>query len=157
MKEIINVNETENMNLDTCSNEETIFKENTKSKKNRKMKKYSDDEVDMIVNKKLSEWKKKQKKLISEIKKIEKMNSRHFIELERQKFQKELSYLRNKDVIYEMIKQTNSLFKEKGINISNELLDILTLEIDTSSEIIVKQFISIFDEQSKRNNANAFI
>lgn len=110
-----------------------------------KEKKYSDDDVDRIIEKKFEKWKKQQQKEIDEAKKLADMNAQQKAEYERDKLQEELDELRNAKTISEMSKTARNMLKEKNINIDDDLLSVLVTKEAESTKSNVENFITLFE------------
>lgn len=108
-------------------------------------KKYSDDDVDRIIEKKFEKWKKQQQKEIDEAKKLADMNAQQKAEYERDKLQEELDELRNAKTISEMSKTARNMLKEKDINIDDDLLSVLVTKEADSTKSNVENFITLFE------------
>lgn len=67
-------------------------------------KRYTDEDVDDIINRKFAEWQKKQQKAVNEAKKLAEMNAQQKAEYERDQLQKELDDYKRKDSLAEMTK-----------------------------------------------------
>lgn len=109
-------------------------------------KKYSDDDVDRIIEKKLEKWKKQQQKEIDEAKKLADMNAQQKAEYERDKLQEELDELRNAKTISEMSKIARNMLKEKEISIDDDLLSVLVTKEADSTKSNVESFITLFEK-----------
>ena len=88
-------------------------------------KKYSDDDVDKILNKKFAEWEKKKQKEVDEAKKLADMNAKEKAEYERDKLQKELDALREKDSLSEMTKTARKMLSDEGVSVSDDVLSMI--------------------------------
>ena len=94
-------------------------------------KKYTDDDVNRLIDQKFAEWQKKQQKAVDEAKKLAEMNAQQKAEYERDKLQKELDELKKKDSLSEMTKTARKMLSDDGINISDELLAMM---VNTDAE-----------------------
>lgn len=119
---------------------------NNSEGKKQNEKKYTDDEVDEIINKKFEKWTKQKEKEMDEAKKLADMTAQEKVEYERNQLKKELEELRNANTISEMSKTARGILKEKNIDISDELLSMLvTKEADTTKKN-VEGFAEMFDK-----------
>lgn len=106
--------------------------------------KYTDEDVDKIIEKKFAEWQKKQEKKVSEAERLSKMTAE-------EKAAEKLKALEDKIKGYEaaaarteMAKQARSMLADKGINAGDELLSNLIAEDAESTKAAVESFISLF-------------
>lgn len=119
---------------------------NNSEGKKQNEKKYTDDEVDEIINKKFEKWTKQKEKEMDEAKKLADMTAQEKVEYERNQLKKELEELRNANTISEMSKTARGILKERNIDISDELLSMLvTKEADTTKKN-VEGFAEMFDK-----------
>lgn len=93
--------------------------------------KYTDDDLDKIINKKFAEWQKKQQKAVDEAKKLAEMNATQKAEYERDLLQKELDALKKKDSISEMTKTARKMLLDSGISVPD---DVLSMLVNTDAE-----------------------
>lgn len=93
--------------------------------------KYTDEDVNKLIDKKFAEWQKKQDKAVAEAKKLAEMNATEKAEYERDQLQKELDALKKKDSLSEMTKTARKMLSDKGITVSDDMLSML---VNTSAE-----------------------
>lgn len=93
--------------------------------------KYTDDDLDRIINKKFAEWQKKQQKAVDEAKKLAEMNATQKAEYERDQLQKELDALKKKDSLSEMTKTARKMLLDSGISVPD---DVLSMLVNTDAE-----------------------
>lgn len=93
--------------------------------------KYTDDDLDKIINKKFAEWQKKQQKAVNEAKKLAEMNATQKAEYERDQLQKELDALKKKDSLSEMTKTARKMLLDSGISVPD---DVLSMLVNTDAE-----------------------
>ena len=93
--------------------------------------KYTDKDVDEILNKKFAKWQEKQDKAVSEAKKLAAMNATQKAEYERDQLQKQLDEYKRKDSLAEMTKTARSMLSEAGISVSDGVLAML---VNTDAE-----------------------
>lgn len=93
--------------------------------------KYTDDDLDKIINKKFAEWQKKQQKAVDEAKKLAEMNATQKAEYERDQLQKELDALKKKDSLSEMTKTARKMLLDSGISVPD---DVLSMLVNTDAE-----------------------
>ena len=94
-------------------------------------KKYSDADLDKIINKKFAQWQEKKQKEVDEAQKLATMNAQQKAEYERDQLQKQLDEYKRKDSIAEMSKTARKMLADDGISVSD---DVLTLLVTTDAE-----------------------
>ena len=133
-------------NAPTDNSEQKETENNNSDDKKQNEKKYTDDEVNEIINKKFEKWTKQKEKEMDEAKKLADMTAQEKVEYERNQLKKELEELRNANTISEMSKTARGILKERNIDISDELLSMLvTKEADTTKKN-VEGFAEMFDK-----------
>ena len=108
-------------------------------------KKYSDDDVDKILNKKFAEWEKKKQKEVDEAKKLADMNAKEKAEYERDKLQKELDALREKDSLSEMTKTARKMLSDEGVSVSDDVLSMIVSTDAEKTKAAVDAFAKAFN------------
>lgn len=106
--------------------------------------KYTDEDVDKILNKKFAEWQKNQEKKVSEAERLSKMTAE-------EKAAEKLKALEDKIKGYEaaaarteMAKQARAILSDKGISVGDELLANLIAEDADATKAAVESFVSLF-------------
>ena len=113
-------------------------------KKGEGEKKYTDDDLNSIIDKKFAEWQKKKEKEVNEAKKLAEMNATEKAEYERDKLQKQLDEMMKEKSLNEMTKVARKMLSEDGINITDELLANLVSDSAENTKEAVKSFIELF-------------
>lgn len=106
--------------------------------------KYTDADVDKIINKKFAEWEKRQEKKVSEAAKLAEMNAQQKAEYERDELKKELDELKRKDTLAEMSKTARKMLSDEGINIGDDLLSRLVTTDADETKASVDSFTKLF-------------
>lgn len=121
---------------------------NTDSKpgKDKDDKKYSDKDLDRIINQKFAKWQKDQEKAVSEAKKLEKMNAEEKAKYERDKLQKELDSYKKKDAIAAMSKEARKMLSEQNITIDDNLLSLMVTDDAEATKKAIGDFAKAFSE-----------
>lgn len=119
---------------------------NQKDLKNQEEKKYTDKEVDEIVQRKLAKWEKDKAKAVSEAEKLAKMNEEEKSNYERQKLKDRLAELERKEILHEMAKTARSILADKGIQVKENLLSRLITEDAETTKESVEAFAGLFTE-----------
>lgn len=107
-------------------------------------KKYTDAEVDEIVNKKFAKWKATQEKEQSEAKKLAKMSADEKIEYENQQLKDKIAELERTQALNEMSKVARGLLADEQINVSDALLARLITEDAEVTKETVSEFIKMY-------------
>lgn len=109
-------------------------------------KKYSDAEVDEIINKKFAKWQKEQERKISEAEKLAGMNAQEKAEHERDTLQKELDELKRANSIAEMEKTARTMLHDDGVNVPDEVVSCLIADDADNTKAKVEAFSKAFKE-----------
>lgn len=117
-------------------------------------KKYTDEDVNKILNQKFAEWSKKKDKEVSEAQKLASMNAQQKAEYQRDKLQKELDEFKRKDALSEMSKQARKMLSDNGISVTDELLTVLVTDDAEKTKQAVDAFASLFNNAVKTAVAN---
>lgn len=120
---------------------ETAAKAEEKSEK-----KYSDADVDKIIDKKFAEWQKKQQKEIDEAQKLATMNATQKAEYERDQLKKELDEYKKQASLAEMSKTARKMLSDSGITIKDELLSMLVTTDAEETKTAIDSFTKAFKE-----------
>lgn len=135
------------------TNDERIETDNTEQEKQTEKKepelKYSDDDVDEIIDKKFAKWQKQQEEKINELKeaqKLEKMNEDEKANYKIKKLQKELEGYKKRENQSAMAKVAQSMLVEEGFNISDDLVSNLITDEAESTKDNVKDFTKLLKE-----------
>ena len=108
--------------------------------------KYTDKDVDEILNKKFAKWQEKQDKAVSEAKKLAAMNATQKAEYERDQLQKQLDEYKRKDSLAEMTKTARSMLSESGISVSDGVLAMLVNTDAEQTKAAVDGFAKAFKD-----------
>lgn len=127
---------------------ETTSKENSKAddKKTESQAKYTDEDVNKIIDKKFAEWQKKQQKEVDEAKKLAEMNATQKAEYERDQLKKKLEELERQASLGEMTKTARKMLSESNINIPDELLSMMVTTDAEETKLAVDGFAKAFKE-----------
>lgn len=108
-------------------------------------KKYSDEDLNAILDKKFKKWQQQKQKEIDEAAKLANMNAQEKAEHERDQLKAELDELKRANTRAEMESTARGILQESGVNIPDTLIKmIITDEADTTSDN-VKAFIKSFN------------
>lgn len=106
--------------------------------------KYTDEDVNRLLNKKFAEWQKKKEAEISEAQKLAEMNEQEKAEHQRDQLQKELDELKQKDALAEMSKTARKMLSDSGVSVSEELLSVLVTADAEQTKKAVNSFADLF-------------
>ena len=108
-------------------------------------RKYTDADVDKLIERKFAEWQKKQDKKVTEAERLSRMTAE-------EKAAEKLKALEDKIHGYEvaaaraeMMKQGRAMLHEKNINVNDELLSNLISENAEDTKASVENFITLFN------------
>lgn len=124
--------------------EETTVQEQAEQKPEEPEKKYTDADVDDIINKKFAAWSKKQQKAVDEAAKLAQMDAQHKAEYERDQLQAELDQLKKEKTLSKMTSQARKMLSADNVTVPDEILaNIVTEDADQTSKN-VKAFSKAF-------------
>lgn len=107
---------------------------------------YTDKDVDEILNKKFAQWQKKQQREVDEAKKLAEMNAQQKAEYERDKLQKELDEYKRQASLAEMNKTARKMLSDSGITIPDELLSMMVTTDAEETKNAIDGFAKVFTE-----------
>lgn len=119
-----------------------------------KEQKYTDEDVNRLLNKKFAEWQKKKEAEVDEAKKLAEMNAQQKAEYQRDQLQKELDELKKKDTLSEMSATARKMLADSGITVSDELLALLVTTDAEKTKNAVNSFTKLFNDAVKTAVAN---
>ena len=108
--------------------------------------KYTDADVDEILNKKFAKWQAQQEKAVSEAKKLAEMNATQKAEYQRDQLQKEVDELKKQAAISEMMKTSRKMLSDSGITVPDELLSVLVTANAEETKAAVDGFAKAFKD-----------
>lgn len=123
--------------------EETEANEAEVNKESEQTKKYTDDEVNNIIDAKFAKWKAEQE----EAKKLEQMNDDEKKQHELTKLEQEIETLRTEKALTEMSKVATKMLSEEKITINDNLLNLLVREKAEDTKENVSAFVELIKEQ----------
>lgn len=118
--------------------------DNGASGKNADEKKYSDADLDKIINQKFAKWQKDQEKAVDEAKKLATMTEQEKAEHERDEIKKELEALKKANNMAEMGKQARKLLSDDGINVPDGLVEMIITDNAETTKTNVEAFSKLF-------------
>lgn len=120
-----------------------------KADKDNKELKYSDEDVNRLLNQKFAEWQKKKENEISEAQKLAEMNAQERAEHERDQLKKQLEELNKKNTLSEMSATARKMLADSGINVQDELLKLLVTADADKTKNAVASFTELFNNAVK--------
>lgn len=108
--------------------------------------KYTDADLDRIINRKFAEMEKKKQKEVDEAKKLAEMNATQKAEYQRDQLQKELDALKKSAALADMTKTARKMLSDGGINIPEELLSVMVTTDAEQTKAAVDSFAQFFND-----------
>ena len=118
--------------------------------KNEPEKKYTDEDVNRIIDRKFAEWEKKQSKAKSEAEKLAGMNADEKEKYENQKLREQVEELLRKDALGKMATVARGMLGEKNISVSDDLIEMLISDDAEKTKSSVDSFINAFQAAVER-------
>ena len=136
----------ENEGTETNQTQSTEGQENQEKNKASE-KKYSDEDLNAILDKRFARWKADQEKEKKEAERLAEMNAQERAEAERDKVQKELDELKAKNAIAEMTNEARKMCAEHDINVGEDLLSVLVNQDADKTKKAVDSFVKMFEQE----------
>lgn len=115
--------------------------------------KYTDADVDAIINKKFASWQEKQDKAIAEaVAKVEEanrlaqMNDKEKADHERKRIEDELAMLKAEKAHNSMMSTARQMFKADGLNVPDEIINVLVSDNADATKEAVKAFSAMYQK-----------
>lgn len=108
-------------------------------------KKYSDKDVNKIIDRKFAEWAKKKQKEEDEAKKLAKMNAQEKADYRNKQLEDKIAKLENEKTLSNMRDEARKMLSEKNINISDELLAFMVSTDAGETKKAVDSFADLFN------------
>lgn len=119
-------------------------------------KKYSDEEVNAILDKKFAEWQKKQEKKTTEAERLGKLTAEEQASERIKALEDKLAAAERKEARAAMTKEARAILHAANINVSDELLANLVSDNAESTQASVKSFISLFKAEVEKAVKEAY-
>lgn len=117
-------------------------------------KKYTDKDVDAIVNKRFAKWKTEQEQAVKsakeEAEKLAKMNAEQKQNYEIEKLQKENEKLKQEAAKVELSRSATGILAEKGIEATQDLLDFVVGNDADDTNAKIDKLVKIVESQLKK-------
>lgn len=117
-------------------------------------KKYTDNDVDAIVNKRFAKWKTEQEQAVKrakeEAEKLAKMNAEQKQNYEIEKLQKENEKLKQEAAKVELSRSATGILAEKGIEATQDVLDFVVGNDADDTNAKIDKLVKIVEYQLKK-------
>ncbi|MTD42471.1 DUF4355 domain-containing protein [Erwinia sp. CPCC 100877] len=130
-------------NPDNTTTEETV--EEKEQETTETEKKYSDDDVNKIIDAKFAKWQAELEKKEDEAAKLAKMDEKEKSDYEKQKLQEEIDNLKREKTLVEMSQRATSMLADKGIKASEGILSFVVKDTAEGTAECVKAFIDLIE------------
>lgn len=153
MKDLLKLNlqffadENSNDNDGEENTREDNNQEDTEQEQQEPERKYTDDDVDKIVNQKFKKWQKEREDAIEEAKKLERMNKEQREQHEREKLERELAEYKRKDQYYQLSREASKMLSEHDITADDELLSMVVKDTAEDTQESVNAFVSLLNQK----------
>lgn len=107
--------------------------------------KYSDEDVDEIVKKKLARAEKEKEKAVEEAAKLAKMNADQKKEYQYEQMKAKLEALENKEAFYELSKEAQKMLSEHDIQADDEVFSFVVKETAENTQKAVQAFAELIN------------
>lgn len=136
-REVINEQEEQ-------ANEIEVHRTQEEKPEAKEAKKYSDADVDAIIDKKFAKWQKEQEAKIDEAKKLERMDAQQKAEYERDQLQARLAELERENNTSRMQKVARGMLKDSGVQVADELLNVLIASDAETTQVNIQAFADMY-------------
>lgn len=108
--------------------------------------KYSDADLDEIINRKFAKWEQKKQKEVDEAAKLAAMDEQQKAEYQRDELQKELDALKKEKALSDMTKTARKMLADKNISAPDELLAMLVTTDANETKAAIDSFAKLLNE-----------
>ena len=123
----------------------TDVEKHEEQKKESEKPKYTDKDVNELINKKFAEWEKKREKQVSEAERLGQMSAEEKANARMQALEEKLKEYERNAARSEMTKQARAILNDKGIHASDELIANLIAEDAETTKKSVESFVTLFN------------
>lgn len=109
-------------------------------------KRYTDADINRIINKKFAEWQKKQEKAVDEATKLAQMDAQQKAEYERDQLKAELEELKAANTRAQMTVTARGILQEKGVTVPDTVVDKLIGKDADDTKATVDDFAEAFQK-----------
>lgn len=108
--------------------------------------KYSDEDLDRIIARKISEERKRSDKSVKEAQRLASMSAEERTQTELEETKRQLEELRHQTAIDKMAKVARGILSEKNINLPDDLLLTMVTEDSKETKANVDSFVKLFEK-----------
>ena len=108
------------------------------------VKKYSDKDLDAILNKRFARWQKQQQAAISEAEKLAHMSEAEKSAKAMKDLQAEIAELKRDKALADVAKTARGILAEEGVTVSEEILSALVTDDAEATDKRVKAYVKAF-------------
>lgn len=119
-------------------------------------KKYTDADVDEILNKKFAKWQKEQEKKTSEAERLGRMTEAEKAAERMKTLEDKVQKYERDAAVAEMTKQARAILQDKNINVGDELISNLIGEDAETTKASVESFITAFNKEVEKRVKEAY-
>ena len=134
-------------NPDSTTTEETVEETKEEQANSEVEKKYSDDDVNKIIDAKFAKWQADLAKKEDEAAKLAEMDEKEKSDYEKQKLQKEIDELKREKTLVEMSQTATSMLADKGIKASEGILSFVVKDTAEGTSENVKAFVDLIEAE----------
>lgn len=134
----------ENPAAEAQQNEEPAAEAQQEQKQQNEAK-YTDDDVNKLLNRKFAEWQKQQDKKITEAERLSKMTAEEKAAERMKALEDKLKGYEEREAKSAMTKQARAILQDKNVNVSDELLANLIAEDADATKASVESFLKLFN------------
>lgn len=109
--------------------------------------KYTDEDVDKIINRKFAEWERKQQNKQnqqSEAEKLANMNKDEKEKYENEQLRKQVQELLDKEALSSMSREARKMLSDSGVNVGDDIVSMLVDKDAEKTKSAVESFVSAF-------------
>ncbi len=111
----------------------------------RKVPKYSDEELDAILDRKFAKWKKDDEKKASEAERLGKLSAEEKAAEKLKNLENRIHEYEQRELRAEMTKQARAILQDANIHVSDDLIANLIAEDAEATKASVDSFVSLFN------------
>ena len=108
-------------------------------------RKYTDDDVDAIVERKFAKWQKQQEAKVAEASKLAEMNATQRAEYERDQLQKRLDEYERREAVRQMTDESRKQLRESGVDVPDDVVIALVGNDAETTKATVDAFAKAFN------------
>lgn len=119
-------------------------------------KKYTDEDIDKIINRKFAEWQKKQQKAVDEATRLANMTAQEKAEHQRDEWEKKYNELLQQNTLSQMNVEARKILTSEHVSCPDAIVSLLVAEDADKTKENVDAFVTMFKEavQAEVQNLN---